>query len=222
MTDPTLPLEFHAGAGQIVSFPFYLSCSSRNEQDQPRHYKEQAYFVCPAAHIGRVVTGVILVSDKVSVSPEIMSHLPEGLAMEVLNKFGMSAISFADKLAEQGYKVLVVDLSSTSVVNSWRIDINSSTQDLVKIKIELLENASKFLKKDNDIQRVALMGVGNAGDVVLQASIDSASLADSAIVMCPNGSIPWKDPSSSSKNIIPTLVLIGDRNAYVHSTEVWN
>lgn len=198
-----------AGAGSAIQFSLNHSRSPTSVSAASSSETQSAYLVTPAAHIGRVVTGIVFVAQETRLlSTEFASHTSASA-----EEFGLAAISFADKLAEQGYKVLALNLFPT---NARATDASAVAENM-----RVVEQAALFLKQKQDIQRVALCGVGAGADLAIKMSIEQPALLDCAIVMCPNGELAWTAPSDSSGNTpAPTLLLVGDKNPFASSAHV--
>ena len=125
------PRFVYPGAGYTLQFPLdnsnlYVSRSSSQMKTLDDRLLD-AYFVAPASHFGRVVTGVVFVAEQSRASRAVASETSS------TNQFSITAISFADKLAEQGYKVLVLD----------QYQMVSATQEYA----EVFHQAALYLKK---------------------------------------------------------------------------
>lgn len=185
------------GAGGLVEFPF----QRRSADSDAAAELKAGYLVTPASHIGRVVTGVVFVADK-------------GHCDELTAPFSLASISYADKLAEQGYKVLLVSTDQEEEVQD---------DSDVGYQMDLVEQAVAFLKHKQDIQRVALFGVGRGGDLAIKMAMERPALLDCAIVMCPDGEIAWTPPPKTVEEpprTLPILLLMGDKHAYSQSDAV--
>lgn len=184
------------GAGGLVEFPF----QRRSADSDAAAELKSGYLVTPASHIGRVVTGVVFVADK-------------GHCDELTAPFTLASVSYADKLAEQGYKVLLVSTDQQE----------EAQDDDVGYQMDLVEQAVAFLKHKQDIQRVALFGVGRGGDLATKMSMERPALLDCSIVMCPDGELAWTPPPKTVEEpprTLPILLLVGDKHAYSQSDAV--
>ncbi|TDH70662.1 hypothetical protein CCR75_004982 [Bremia lactucae] len=197
----------HPGAGYTLQFP--LDCSTGYVSDPTSQAVKlddrqlDAYFVAPASHIGRVVTGVVFVAEQ---SRTIRSIITRAGTYE---RYGITAISFADKLAEQGYKVLVLDL----------YQLDSATQEHAAV----LHQAALYLKKKQDVQRVGLIGVGAGADLSIKVAMERSAGMDCVIAMCPKGHISWESYENSDEldradsPVVPILLQIGAKSPYAAS-----
>uniref|UniRef100_A0AAV1UGR6 Dienelactone hydrolase domain-containing protein n=1 Tax=Peronospora matthiolae TaxID=2874970 RepID=A0AAV1UGR6_9STRA len=205
------PRFVHPGAGSTLQFPLDNSSVSTASSLSPDGRLQDAYFVAPASHIGRIVTGVVLLAEKSRVSRAVAPD--EGAA----DCFGLTVVSFADKLAEQGYKVLVLDLFAPE----WKtIPTASATLEHVAI----VHQAAVYLKKKHDIQRVGICGVGAGADVAIQMAMERSVPVDCVVAMCPKGLVPWTCPESggdcadtSEVAVIPMLLQVGGKSPYAAS-----
>jgi hypothetical protein len=209
-----------AGAGAAVQFPLNhtpqthagAAAAALAAEAQPNSAApplQNAYLVIPAAHIGRVVTGVVFMADQTRLlSREFAQHVAPQTG-SVLDQFGLASISFADKLAEQGYKVLVLN-----VFNSGASDSSDPAQQM-----GIVEQAVLYLKQRQDIQRVALCGVGAGADLAIKMSVEKPSFLDCSIMMCPNGNLAWAK-SEDAPASPPMLLLVGGKNPFATSEAV--
>lgn len=212
------PRFLFAGAGATVQLP--PSAADTADGGESR----DAYFVAPAAHIGRVVTGVVFVAER--------SGLANAATSGAAARFGLTTVSFADKLAEQGYKVLVLDLfpgafpvratpDSPAVA---RLAERAAAQDAT------LAAAVQFLKHQHDVQRVGIVGVGAGADFAIKTAMERAVPVDCAVALSPHGVLPWtaragakadeESKDGSEAPVVPLLLLIGERTAYATSDAV--
>lgn len=183
------------GAGGLVEFPF----QRRSVESDAAAELKAGYLVTPASHIGRVVTGVVFVADT-------------GHCDELTAPFTLASVSYADKLADQGYKVLLVST-----------DQQEEEKDDVGYQMDLVEQAVAFLKHKQDIQRVALFGIGRGGDLTIKMSMERPALLDCSIVMCPDGELAWTSPPKTVEEpsrTLPILLLVGDKHSYSQSDAV--
>ena len=208
------PRFVYPGAGSTLQFPLDNSSVSTAYPLSQDGRLQDAYFVASASHIGRIVTGVVLLAEKSRVSRAVAPE--EGAA----DCFGLTVISFADKLAEQGYKVLVLDLFAPE---GKTIPTASATLEHVAI----VHQASLYLKKKHDIQRVGICGVGAGADVAIQMAMERSVPVDCVVAMCPKGLVPWTRPESggecadtSEVAVIPVLLQVGGKSLYAASEAV--
>ncbi|RLN14319.1 hypothetical protein BBJ28_00012111 [Nothophytophthora sp. Chile5] len=208
------PRFLYAGAGSTLQFPLDhtpVHAPPTTPEALPGRLQD-AYFVAPASHIGRVVTGVVFVAEQSRVSREFAA------GAGATERFGLTTISFADKLAEQGYKVLVLDLFQEGKQPS-----EAAVDDLVLI----VQQAALYLKQKHDIQRVGFCGVGAGADLSIKVAMERSAAMDCVVAMCPKGLLSWK-PLAPTENgggvsedvtppIIPLLLLLGDRSPYATS-----
>lgn len=222
MAEVARPRMLFAGAGTAIQFPLNhtplhaggsaaaaaaAAAAETHDAASPPQL-QNAYLVTPDVHIGRVVTGVVFMADQTRLlSREFAQHVVPQTG-SVLDQFGLASISFADKLAEQGYKVLVLN-----VVNDKSSDSEPALQ------MEVVEQAVLYLKQKQDIQRVALCGVGAGADLATKMSIEKPAFLDCSILMCPNGNLAWSKPEDAPAPP-PMLLLVGDKNPYATSDAV--
>ncbi|KAG7391271.1 hypothetical protein PHYPSEUDO_005220 [Phytophthora pseudosyringae] len=204
------PRFVYSGAGSTLQFP--LDHSTAHASDPPADASalegrlQDAYFVAPASHIGRVVTGVVFVAEQSRVSRAFAA------GAGATDRFGLTTISFADKLAEQGYKVLVLDLFQEGKADS-------ATQEHVAI----VQQAALYLKQKHDTQRVGLCGVGAGADLAVKVAMERSAAMDCVVAMCPKGLVPWKPigegdgADTAEPPILPLLVQLGDKSPYAAS-----
>lgn len=198
MAEVARPRLVFSGAGAAVEF-----LPSDNSGHDASSEPQSAYLVTPAAHIGRVVTGVVLVAPPARLLSREFTAAAAAVASPV-DRFGLAAVSFADKLAEQGYKVLVVDAAQAPA----RLP-------------RIAEQAALFLRQQHDVQRAALCGVGAGADLALQLAVERPALFDCAVAMDPKGERQWTPPSSDDACApSPMLLLVGGRSAYASSAQV--
>ncbi|RLN50001.1 hypothetical protein BBJ29_002772 [Phytophthora kernoviae] len=207
------PRFLYSGVGSTLQFPLDHSPILPSEPPVASTDLEgrlqDAYFVVPASHIGRVVTGVVFVAEQSRVS----RVFAEGAG--ATDRFGLTTISFADKLAEQGYKVLVLDLFQEGKTPT------ESTEEQVAI----VQQAALYLKQKHDIQRVGLCGVGAGADLGIKVSMERSAALDCIVAMCPKGQLAWKpvdstdvvDVSQVMPPIIPLLLQLGEKSPYAAS-----
>ncbi|ETI49779.1 hypothetical protein F441_06557 [Phytophthora nicotianae CJ01A1] len=204
------PRFVYAGAGSTLQFPLGQSPLHTSDPSTDSSALEgrlqDAYFVAPASHIGRVVTGVVFVAEQSRVSRAFAS------GTSATDRFGLTAISFADKLAEQGYKVLVLDL-----FQEGKADTN--TQEHAAI----VQQAALYLKHKHDIQRVGLCGEGAGADLAIKVAMEKSATIDCVVAMCPKGAVSWKPIGESDgadttePPIIPLLLQLGEKSSYAAS-----
>lgn len=206
----TRPRFVFPGAGYTLQIPMdhsstHISGSPTNSSSLvARHLC--AYFVAPASHIGRVVTGVVLVVEQSRTSHNYTAE------SRSTDHFGLTAVSFADKLAEQGYKVLVLDLFQEG-------KIDNATHEHVSI----VDQAAQFLRQKHNIQRVGLFGVGSGADLAIKVSMERSVTVDCIIAMCPKGVISWTvcenagDRDGADSPSVPLLLQIGEKSPYATS-----
>lgn len=186
---------FSPGAGRVIQIPTEDAAMD-------------AYFVSPAAHIGRVATGIVFISEPTTHSRQENTHsLAEGKT--IIEQFGLASISYADKLAEQGYKVVVVE--------ACKLEKEQMSTEHV---MQQLEQAAMFLKQQ-DIQRVALFGYGTGADITIKMAVEQRCLEfDCFVAMSPDGNAPWTRRNETSSLLPPLLLLAGDQTLYVRSDAV--
>lgn len=220
MAEVARPRMLFAGAGAAIQFPLNHSRSPVSSSSSsavaaassPVSIETQnAYLVTPAAHIGRVVTGVVFVAQQTRLLNREFTQSTASQNGSIVEEFGLATISFADKLAEQGYKVLVLNVFSEKA--------KAHSSDVVDEQMRIVEQAVLFLKQKQDIQRVALCGFGPGADLAIKMSIERPVLLDCSIMMCPNGSLAWTKPESAPAPA-PMLLLVGDKNPYSRSQAV--
>ncbi|ETV70254.1 hypothetical protein H257_14156 [Aphanomyces astaci] len=177
----------YMGAGSIVEW--------RDEEESD--ISVQAYLVYPDAHVGRIMTGVVIVPDCAGFRTPYVC-------------------TFADKLAEQGYKVIVLDLPvTTATSDEWT---NSGTFRKWKDTAAAVEASTvrwalrcrDLLKQTYEVQRVGVLGLGYGAEVAVRI----ASSFDAVALLSPTALPP---PSSSTT---PTLLVTGDRNEYIDSSKI--
>ncbi|CAI5732824.1 unnamed protein product [Peronospora destructor] len=203
------PRFLYSGAGSTLQFPLDHTATSELNPSSLKDRLQNAYFVAPASHIGRVVTGVVFVAEQ--------SHASRAFAADAggTDRFGLTTILFADKLAEQGYKVLVLDLFQEG--NAAPTD--SATQEHVAI----VHQAALYLKKRHGVQRVGLCGVDAGADIAIKVAMEQSAPMDCVIAMCPKGLVPWKpfgeeqSVDTSKPCVIPILVQLGEKSCYAAS-----
>ncbi|KAF1784314.1 Alpha/beta hydrolase fold-5 [Phytophthora cactorum] len=204
------PRFVYAGAGSTLQFPLdqlpmQMSDPSADSSALEGRLQD-AYFVTPASHIGRVVTGVVFVAEQSRVSRAFAS------STGATDRFGLTTISFADKLAEQGYKVLVLDLFQEGKTDS-------NTQEHVAI----VQQAALYLKQKHDIQRVGLCCVGAGADLAIKVAMERSAAIDCVVAMCPKGLVSWKPigeddgADTAEPPIIPLLLQLGEKSPYAAS-----
>ncbi|GMF49265.1 unnamed protein product [Phytophthora fragariaefolia] len=202
------PRFVYSGAGLTLQFPLDPSPAADGARLQ------DAYFVTPASHIGRVVTGVVFVAEQSRVSRAFAA------GAGATDRFGLSTISFADKLAEQGYKVLVLDLFQEGKA----APSDGATQEHVAV----LQQAVLYLKQKHDVQRVGLCGVGAGADLAVKVAMERSAAMDCVVAMCPKGLVPWKpiaggdgvDTADATPPILPLLLQLGEKSPYAGSEAV--
>ncbi|GMF12451.1 unnamed protein product [Phytophthora lilii] len=202
------PRFLYSGAGSTLQFPL-----DPTPADAPASegQLQDAYFVAPASHIGRVVTGVVFVAEQSRVSRAFSAGA--GAA----DRFGLTTVSFADKLAEQGYKVLVLDL-----FQEGRVPAEGSEQH-----VAIVQQAALYLKQKHDVQRVGLCGIGAGADLAVKVAMERAAALDCVVAMCPKGLVPWKPLDAAADTaddvtppIIPLLLQLGEKSPYAASEAV--
>lgn len=217
MAEVTRSRMLFAGAGAAIQFPLNHSRSSVSSSSSSAAAAasstetRNAYLVTPAAHIGRVVTGVVFIAQQTRL---LNREFTQGVASQngsVVEEFGLATISFADKLAEQGYKVFVL--------NVFPEKAKADSDDVVDEQMRVVEQAVFFLKQKQDIQRVALCGFGPGADLAIKMSIERPALLDCSIMMCPNGNLAWTKPEGAPTPA-PMLLLVGDKNPFSQSQAV--
>ncbi|KAJ0408365.1 hypothetical protein P43SY_003091 [Pythium insidiosum] len=190
--------------------PSYSAPSSQDGASADDSDAVAAYFVAPASHIGRVVTGVVFCDEPLRASSISISSRASAAAVD--QGFSLASVAFADKLAEQGYKVVVLgDGLSLETADAER----------------RVAQAAAFLRRQHGVQRVALMGFGAAADAVLrlavQPSTPTAPVVDCVVALSPDGRALWADgeaPASPVEHALPpTLVLVPGKSAYAASEE---
>lgn len=225
-----------SGAGTTVQLP----PTGGGDDAEP----VDAYFVAPAAHIGRVVTGVVLVAERIggAAHRELAAAAGTGAAAQ----FGLTTVSFADKLAEQGYKVLVLDLFPGQYPQRAALDwpIVKHLDEQAGAQTQLLASAVQYLKQQHDVQRVGLLGVGAGADFAIKIAMERVAVVDCAVALSPHGVLPWapavKQASSQNgeqtekadkeeeesktsdavNSVVPLLLLIGEKTPYANSDAV--
>lgn len=205
MAEVVRPRLHFSGAGAAIEFPIHSVDGSGDATAVAAESTSQsAYLVTPAAHIGRVVTGVVLLAPPT----RLLSSEFAAPAASAVDRFGLAAVSFADKMAEQGYKVLVADV--------WTL--GDATRQL-----RATEQAALFLRQHHDVQRAAICGVGAGADLALRLAIERPTLFDCAVAMDPTGGQQqWTRPAddASLPPPAPMLVLVGGKSAYASSAQV--
>ncbi|KAG1708256.1 hypothetical protein DVH05_024939 [Phytophthora capsici] len=206
------PRFVYSGAGSTLQFPLDHSPLHVSEPSAAALTVEgrlqDAYFVSPASHIGRVVTGVVFVAEQSRVSRAFAA------GAGATDRFGLTTISFADKLAEQGYKVLVLDL-----FQEGKAPAETATQEHVTI----LQQAALYLKQKHDIQRVGFCGVGAGADLAIKVAMEKSAAMDCVVAMCPKGLVPWKPvgeddgKDTTEPPTIPLLLQLGEKSSYAAS-----
>eukprot|EP00644_Phytophthora_capsici_P004290 jgi/Phyca11/533787/estExt2_fgenesh1_pg.C_PHYCAscaffold_170108 len=206
------PRFVYSGAGSTLQFPLDHSPLHVSEPSAAALTLEgrlqDAYFVSPASHIGRVVTGVVFVAEQSRVSRAFAA------GAGATDRFGLTTISFADKLAEQGYKVLVLDL-----FQEGKTPAETATQEHVTI----LQQAALYLKQKHDIQRVGFCGVGAGADLAIKVAMEKSAAMDCVVAMCPKGLVPWKPvgeddgKDTTEPPTIPLLLQLGEKSSYAAS-----
>lgn len=220
-----------SGAGATVQLSPVAKQAEGGEASDP----VDGYFVSPAAHAGRVVTGVVLVAERRTVGGrELSAASSTGAAAQ----FGLTTVSFADKLAEQGYKVLVLDVfpdafpsrAAPSPAAIARLEEQASSH------LELLTMGVGFLKTQ-DVQRVGLLGVGAGADFAIKIAMERQAVVDCAVALSPHGVLPWtpavpvsadeiggeaeeSKEEQAAAAVVPLLLLIGEKTPYANSDAV--
>nr|CCA15658.1 conserved hypothetical protein [Albugo laibachii Nc14]CCA16278.1 conserved hypothetical protein [Albugo laibachii Nc14] len=161
------------GAGHVIQIPL-------SEADGT----EPAYLVQPTSHAGRVVTGVIFVT---TVSDHSFSH---------------SAIAFADKLAEQSYKVLIVSVQAVNVENECCGNV------------ERMRYVAEWFRQSHDIQRLAAIGFEEGADAVLDLN-DTYEKFDCFIAISPIG----LRSSSVWTPKLPILIVVGEKSSFCQTEQ---
>ncbi|RHY26435.1 hypothetical protein DYB32_007613 [Aphanomyces invadans] len=177
----------HIGAGSVVEW---------HDDEGDVSVPVQAYLVYPDVHVGRIMTGVVVVPDCAGFSTTYVR-------------------TFADNLAEQGYKVIVLELSvTTATADEWT---NSGTfrkwrDSAVAAEATTVRRALRcrdLLKHTYEVQRVGVLGLGYGAEVAIRL----ANSFDAVALLSPTA-LPAPSPS------IPTLLVAGDRNEYIDSSKV--
>lgn len=210
-----------AGAGAAIQFPLNHSRSPTSaaaaaaaaaaQASLPSTETQNAYLVTPASHIGRIVTAVVFLAQQTRVLNREFTQHATSQTSSVVDQFGLATISFADKLAEQGYKVLVL--------NVFPEKPSTGSDVVVEEQMRIVEQAVLFLKQTQDIQRVALCGFGPGADLAIKMSIERPVLLDCSIMMCPNGELAWTQPDGLPAPA-PMLLLVGGKNPFSRSQAV--
>jgi dienelactone hydrolase len=170
--------------------------------------KQRGYFVCPEGHVGRVMTGIIIIPDAA------------GFATPYLRLF-------ADKLCEQGYKVLVPETPYSPItateecVNSnlfrqWRKTAMKEQPDMIDRTLQ----AKNVLKNFHEVQRVGVLGLGFGSEAALMFSRDDSQSFDAVAVICPTSLETNEKLMSGVSMTIPTLLITGDRSEFIETTKV--
>ncbi|KAG9403295.1 hypothetical protein AC1031_005941 [Aphanomyces cochlioides] len=173
------------GAGSIIEW--------RDDQDKV----VQGYLVYPDGHVGRIMTGIIIVPDCAGFSTPYVRV-------------------FADKLSEQGYKVIVPELPTTTATSDeWNhTGMFRKWRDAAKAQeaqtIARVDRCLELLKTTYEIQRVGVLGLGYGTEIALRvaASFDAVALLSPTVL------------SMDVPLTTPTLVVTGDRNEYIHSSQI--
>ncbi|ETW07090.1 hypothetical protein H310_03160 [Aphanomyces invadans] len=177
----------HIGAGSVVEW---------HDDEGDVSVPVQAYLVYPDVHVGRIMTGVVVVPDCAGFSTTYVR-------------------TFADNLAEQGYKVIVLELSvTTATADEWT---NSGTfrkwrDSAVAAEATTVRRALRcrdLLKHTYEVQRVGVLGLGYGAEVAIRL----ANSFDAVALLSPTA-LPAPSPS------IPTLLVAGDRNEYIDSSKI--
>ncbi|KAF1792309.1 hypothetical protein GQ600_27877 [Phytophthora cactorum] len=135
---------------------------------------QDAYFVTPASHIGRVVTGVVFVAEQSRVSRAFASSTG---ATDLWPHY-----HFVRRQAGgAGYKVLVLDLFQEGKTDS-------NTQEHVAI----VQQAALYLKQKHDIQRVDSVALGLVPTLAIKVAMERSAAIDCVVAMCPKGLVSWK------------------------------
>jgi len=205
--------------------------------------REDAYLVAPAAHIGRVVTGVVLVAERGGGAA--LRELAASASAGAAARFGLTTVSFADKLAEQGYKVLVLDLFPGQYPQRASPDWPAVQRlgEQAAAQTQRLAAAVKYLQQ-HDVQRVGLLGVGAGADFAIKIAMERLAVVDCAVALSPHGVLPWtpaselaasqhgdqaedvskeEEESKSAEptsTVVPLLLLIGEKTPYANSDAV--
>ncbi|CAH0476338.1 unnamed protein product [Peronospora belbahrii] len=210
------PRFLYAGAGLTLQFPLDHSSVSNIDPLPLEIRLQDAYFVAPASHIGRVVTGLVFVAEQSPVSRAFATDAAEIIDhADMTHRFGLTTISFADKLAEQGYKVLVLDLFQEGNV--------ALTDSTIQKHVAIIQQAALYLKQKHDIQRVGLCGVGAGADLAIKVAMEQSAPMDCVVAMCPKGLVSWKpfkedqNADVSQPSIIPVLLQLGEKSSYAAS-----
>ncbi|KDO21021.1 hypothetical protein SPRG_13949 [Saprolegnia parasitica CBS 223.65] len=162
---------------------------------------QRGYLVFPEAHVGRIMTGVVIAAD----APGFASH---------------HVRTFADKLAEQGYKVLVPEapyaplsavdeVSRTPQFVQWQREAAAKQDDV----LARLRAARDVLKNFHEVTRVGVLGLGVGSEAALALASESPASFDAAVVLCPTTLAPV--PLST-----PTLLVTGDRYEYIDMKQI--
>ncbi|CAI5738634.1 unnamed protein product [Hyaloperonospora brassicae] len=203
------PRFVYPGAGSTLQFPLTDSSVSSSSDPFAQGVRLQdAYFVAPASHIGRIVTGVVFLAEQ--------SRRVAGSSGDATDRFGLPVISFADKLAEQGYKVLVLDLFAPD--GKAVLTASATLEHVARV-----QQASLYLKKTHDIQRVGVCGLGAGADLAIKLAIERSVPVDCVVAMCPRGLVPLactdigeNAPTAESAGI-PLLLQVGGKSPYAAS-----
>lgn len=160
----------------------------------------QAYFVAPYDHVGKVVTGVVLLHDAFG------AHTPY-------------CFGFADSVADQGYKVIVPQLLAedelaTSLTEEsthvWKARMTD-----VEEKRKNIQEAVTFLLQTETVQTVAVLGLGWGAELALHYSFQESSPFTCVVAFCPT----QLDPIRTAVRI-PTLCLCGSQQAFVSEQQL--
>ncbi|CAK4689012.1 unnamed protein product [Aphanomyces euteiches] len=173
------------GAGSIIEW--------RDDQDKV----VQGYLVYPDSHVGRIMTGIIIVPDCAGFSTPYVRV-------------------FADKLSEQGYKVIVPELPTTTATSDeWsHTGMFRKWKDAAKAQeaqtIARVDRCLELLKTTYEIQRVGVLGLGYGTEIALRV----AASFDAVVLLSPT-LLSMDVPLTT-----PTLVVTGDRNEYMNSSQI--
>ncbi|OQR82542.1 hypothetical protein ACHHYP_15866 [Achlya hypogyna] len=161
----------------------------------------RGYLVFPEAHVGRIMTGVVIAADAA------------GYASYHIR-------TFADKLAEQGYKVLVpeapfVPLSAVDEVSrtdrfvAWQ----RAAMEQQPLVLDRLRGARDVLKNFHEVARVGILGLGVGSEAALALASESPAVFDAAVLLCPTHLV-------AAPLTTPTLLIAGDRNEYIDMKQI--